>query len=227
MPGVLGRAARARPQRDRRLARRRHAGAVQRACSSTTATATRACARRIELTERLIGPHAALTRVVATRGESALERVCSLVLLGDLVSCYLAALADVDPTRRAAAVRAEGAAGGGRMSRHLAIVPALNEAGSIAQIVAEIHEHAPGFDVLVLDDGSTDETAAIAAAGRRSRDLAAVQRRHRRRDAVRLHVRARPRLRGRGPGRRRRPARSARHPAPARERCAPSRRSRW
>jgi hypothetical protein len=50
------------------------------------------------------------------------------------------------------------------MSRHLAIVPALNEAGSIAQIVSEIHAHAPGFDVLVLDDGSTDETAAIAAA---------------------------------------------------------------
>jgi glycosyltransferase involved in cell wall biosynthesis len=50
------------------------------------------------------------------------------------------------------------------MSRHLAIVPALNEAGSIAQTVAEIREHAAGFEVLVLDDGSTDETAAIAAA---------------------------------------------------------------
>ncbi|MGH2849885.1 MAG: glycosyltransferase family 2 protein [Solirubrobacteraceae bacterium] len=50
------------------------------------------------------------------------------------------------------------------MSRHLAIVPALNEAGSIAQIVSEIHTHAPGFDVLVLDDGSTYDTAAIATA---------------------------------------------------------------
>ena len=27
-----------------------------------------------------------------------IERVCSLVLLGDLVSCYLAALAGVDPS---------------------------------------------------------------------------------------------------------------------------------
>jgi len=54
--------------------------------------------RRIELTEQLIGPHAALTRVVATRGENALERVCSLILLGDLASCYMAALAGVDPT---------------------------------------------------------------------------------------------------------------------------------
>jgi hypothetical protein len=50
------------------------------------------------------------------------------------------------------------------MSRHIAIVPALNEAGSIALTVAEIREHAPGFDVLVLDDGSTDDTAGIAAA---------------------------------------------------------------
>jgi glycosyltransferase involved in cell wall biosynthesis len=50
------------------------------------------------------------------------------------------------------------------MSGHLAIVPALNEAGSIAQTVAEIREHAAGFDVLVIDDGSTDDTAAIAAA---------------------------------------------------------------
>jgi glucose/mannose-6-phosphate isomerase len=54
--------------------------------------------RRIELTEELIRPHAALTRVVQTSGESALERVCSLILLGDLVSVYLAALADEDPT---------------------------------------------------------------------------------------------------------------------------------
>jgi glucose/mannose-6-phosphate isomerase len=53
---------------------------------------------RIELTEQFIGPNAKLTRVVSTLGESALERVCSLILLGDLLSCYLAALNGTDPT---------------------------------------------------------------------------------------------------------------------------------
>ena len=54
------------------------------------------------------------------------------------------------------------------MSRNLAIVPAYNEAGSVARTVAEIHEHAASFDVLVVDDGSTDGTAAVArAAGAR------------------------------------------------------------
>jgi glucose/mannose-6-phosphate isomerase len=54
--------------------------------------------RRIELTARLLEPGAAAVEHVRTRGESALERVMSLVLLGDLVSIYLAALAGVDPT---------------------------------------------------------------------------------------------------------------------------------
>jgi glucose/mannose-6-phosphate isomerase len=53
---------------------------------------------RIELTRQRIAPMARFTSVVSTRGESALERVCSLVLLGDLVSLYLAVLAGIDPT---------------------------------------------------------------------------------------------------------------------------------
>jgi glycosyltransferase involved in cell wall biosynthesis len=50
------------------------------------------------------------------------------------------------------------------MPKHLAIVPAYNEAGAVATTVVEIFEHAPDFDVLVVDDGSTDETAARARA---------------------------------------------------------------
>jgi glycosyltransferase involved in cell wall biosynthesis len=49
------------------------------------------------------------------------------------------------------------------MSRNLAIVPAFNEAGSIAETVSAIHEWAPEFDVLVVDDGSTDATSQIGA----------------------------------------------------------------
>jgi glycosyltransferase involved in cell wall biosynthesis len=45
----------------------------------------------------------------------------------------------------------------------LAIVPALNEAGSIVEVVSEIRDFDPEMDVLVVDDGSTDETAAVAA----------------------------------------------------------------
>jgi glycosyltransferase involved in cell wall biosynthesis len=48
------------------------------------------------------------------------------------------------------------------MPKLLAIVPAYNESACIAGTVADIHRHAPDFDVLVVDDGSTDETAAVA-----------------------------------------------------------------
>lgn len=47
------------------------------------------------------------------------------------------------------------------MTRHLAIVPAYNEAGAIAATVHDVARHSD-FDVLVVDDGSTDDTAAIA-----------------------------------------------------------------
>jgi len=48
------------------------------------------------------------------------------------------------------------------MPGKLAIVPAHNEAGAVGPTVAEIRRWAPGFEVLVVDDGSTDETAARA-----------------------------------------------------------------
>jgi glucose/mannose-6-phosphate isomerase len=53
---------------------------------------------RIELTEQLVAPNAAGTFRVASRGQTTVERVFSLVLLGDLVSLYLAVLRGVDPT---------------------------------------------------------------------------------------------------------------------------------
>ncbi len=46
----------------------------------------------------------------------------------------------------------------------LAVVPAHNEAGAIGGVVDEIRAFDPAYDVVVVDDGSTDGTAAIAAA---------------------------------------------------------------
>ena len=53
---------------------------------------------RIALTRELIGDHATGTHVVQSRGHTTVERVLSLVLLGDLVSLYVAVLRGTDPT---------------------------------------------------------------------------------------------------------------------------------
>ena len=43
--------------------------------------------------------------------------------------------------------------------KRLIIVPAFNEAGSIAHVVQGLAESLPDADIIVIDDGSTDETA--------------------------------------------------------------------
>jgi glucose/mannose-6-phosphate isomerase len=53
---------------------------------------------RIELTAKLLDDFGAQTERIELNGESRLERVLGLVLLGDLVSVYIAALNGVDPT---------------------------------------------------------------------------------------------------------------------------------
>jgi glucose/mannose-6-phosphate isomerase len=54
-------------------------------------------ARRIEVTAELAGEGAAVVERVVAQGGTRLERLVSLVLLGDLVSLYLAVLRGVDP----------------------------------------------------------------------------------------------------------------------------------
>jgi glycosyltransferase involved in cell wall biosynthesis len=48
--------------------------------------------------------------------------------------------------------------------RSLAVIPAYNEEHTIGQVVRSIHAALPEFDVLVVDDGSTDATAQLARA---------------------------------------------------------------
>jgi glycosyltransferase involved in cell wall biosynthesis len=49
-------------------------------------------------------------------------------------------------------------------SRGLAIVPAYNEERTVRSVVERVRREAPAFDVVVVDDGSTDCTAQLAEA---------------------------------------------------------------
>ena len=48
--------------------------------------------------------------------------------------------------------------------RRLAIIPAYNEAVTVAGVVQSLRRHAPDWDAVVIDDGSTDDTAVLAEA---------------------------------------------------------------
>lgn len=46
----------------------------------------------------------------------------------------------------------------------LVIIPALNEEASIAHVIATTRQHVPRADIVVVNDGSSDRTAELAAA---------------------------------------------------------------
>jgi glycosyltransferase involved in cell wall biosynthesis len=46
--------------------------------------------------------------------------------------------------------------------RALVAIPAWNERGSIADVIAKVQQHRPDADILVVNDGSTDDTAQLA-----------------------------------------------------------------
>jgi glycosyltransferase involved in cell wall biosynthesis len=50
----------------------------------------------------------------------------------------------------------------GQYPKTLVIIPALNEADSIAGVIASIRQQTPHADIAVINDGSTDQTGAIA-----------------------------------------------------------------
>ena len=49
------------------------------------------------------------------------------------------------------------------MSRVLVAIPAWNEEPSIPEVITNVASHRPDADILVVDDGSTDNTAKVAA----------------------------------------------------------------
>src|SRR5215207_468666 len=49
--------------------------------------------------------------------------------------------------------------------RYLAIVPVFNERGSVGKIIERLRRALPDVDVLVIDDGSTDDTLRQIPAG--------------------------------------------------------------
>jgi glucose/mannose-6-phosphate isomerase len=67
--------------------------------------------RRIELTAEEVERSGAPALQLESRGESRLERILSLVLLGDVVSVYLAALAGINPAEAEPIDRLKGALG--------------------------------------------------------------------------------------------------------------------
>ena len=51
------------------------------------------------------------------------------------------------------------------MPQTIVFIPALNEEANLPVVLGELRAELPGVDVLVVDDGSTDRTAAVARAG--------------------------------------------------------------
>ena len=50
------------------------------------------------------------------------------------------------------------------MSERIAILPALNEEPNVGRVIEEIRACDPGFEIVVVDDGSADRTAEVARA---------------------------------------------------------------
>ena len=48
------------------------------------------------------------------------------------------------------------------MTKVSAIIPAYNEAQTIGKLVSKTRTLYPEFEIIVIDDGSTDDTAAVA-----------------------------------------------------------------
>ena len=102
-------------------------------------------------------------------------------------------------------------------ARHRVFIPAWNEAASLPALLEEAQRDLPEADLLVIDDGSTDDTAAVSRAG--GAQVVSFPENHGLRHGIAEGYRqaATARLRVLRPARRRRPAPARRAQADARD----------
>jgi glycosyltransferase involved in cell wall biosynthesis len=50
------------------------------------------------------------------------------------------------------------------MQKIIVLIPAYNEGARIAEVIGSVRAAVPGYDIVVVNDGSRDDTAAVAAA---------------------------------------------------------------
>lgn len=51
-----------------------------------------------------------------------------------------------------------------QISKAVILIPALNEEATVGDVIREARSHHPEIDIVVIDDGSTDQTAQVARA---------------------------------------------------------------
>jgi len=115
-----------------------------------------------------LAAHPAERRVLGTLGRERYQREFTIdavaARIRDLYRLLLRMRVE-DKTRvfpaRASDVDEPGAPGLQQPGRLLIVIPALNEGDCIGEVIEQARAHR-GMDVLVVDDGSTDDTAAVA-----------------------------------------------------------------
>ena len=50
----------------------------------------------------------------------------------------------------------------GHPVRTLVVIPAFNESAALPETIADLRSHRPDLDIVVVDDGSADDTVAVA-----------------------------------------------------------------
>lgn len=117
-----------------------------------------------EVAIRTLGTQASHRQVLGLLGFERYEREFDIARVAERIDeIYAMALAGM---REGGPAPREGEDGdadrpSGHSDRMLVVIPALNEADCVGDVIRQARAH-PNVDVLVIDDGSTDDTAAVA-----------------------------------------------------------------